>query len=58
MGDERLEHVQFEIAGRAAEIDRHVVAEHLAAQHRQRFALGRIDLARHDRAARLVFGNA
>ena len=29
-----------------------------AAQHRHRLALGRVDLARHDRAARLVLGDA
>ena len=29
---------------------------HLCADHGESFALGRIDLARHDAAARLVFG--
>src|SRR5258706_4400781 len=52
--DHRLEHVQLEVARRTGQVDRHVVAEHLAAQHRQRFALGRVDLARHDPAAWLV----
>ena len=33
---------------------RGVVAEHLHADHGQRLALGRVDLARHDRRARLV----
>ena len=42
---------------RAAEVDRDVVAEHLAAEHRQRLALRRVHLARHDRAARLVLRN-
>ena len=32
-----------------------VIAHHLGADHGQRLALGRIDLARHDRGARLVF---
>ena len=32
--------------------------QHLHAQHRQRLALGRVDLARHDRAARFVLGHA
>ena len=55
--DQRLVHIQLEVARGAAHGDRHVVAEHLAAQHGDCFALGGIDLARHDRAARLVFGN-
>jgi hypothetical protein len=38
----------------AAKADGDVVAQHLAGQHRQRFALGRVDLAGHDRAARFV----
>ncbi len=52
---QRPKHVELEVARGAAEIDRHVVAEYLAAQHRQRFRLRRVDLARHDGAARLVF---
>ena len=58
VGDQRFENIQFEIARGAAEVDRHVVAEDLTAEHGQRFALRRIDLARHDRAARLVLRNA
>jgi len=38
----------------AANRHRRVVPEHLAAHHGHRFALRRIDLARHDRGARLV----
>ncbi|CAM2158157.1 conserved hypothetical protein [Paraburkholderia tropica] len=55
--DHRAEHVQFEVAARAADVHGHVVAEHLAAEHRQRFGLRGVHLARHDRAARLVLGN-
>ena len=50
----RLEDVELEMALAAADRDRGVIAEHLAADHGQRLALGRIDLARHDRGARLV----
>ena len=39
----------------AGDRDRRMIAEHLAADHRHRFALRRIDLARHDGRARLVF---
>ena len=37
-------------------VDRHVVADDLRADHRQRLALRRVDLAGHDRAAGLVLG--
>nr|GEU28044.1 chaperone protein DnaJ A6, chloroplastic [Tanacetum cinerariifolium] len=57
VGDQRLVHIELEVARRATHGDRHVVAEYLAAQHGHRFALGGVDLARHDGAARLVFGN-
>ena len=53
----RLEHVQLEVAGRAADADRDVVPHHLRAHHRQRFRLRRVHLAGHDRAAGLVLGN-
>ena len=33
VGDHGAEHVQLEVAGRATNVDRHVVAEHLAAGH-------------------------
>src|SRR3546814_8902554 len=36
----------------------HVIAHDLCRHHRQRLALGGVDLAGHDRAARLVFGQA
>jgi hypothetical protein len=53
----RLEHVEFKMAIGAADVDRHVVAEHLGCDHRHGFALCRIDLARHDRTARLIVWN-
>ena len=56
--DHRLEHVEFEISHRAANVDRHVVAEYLAAEHGQRLGLGRVDLARHDGTARFILRNA
>ena len=43
------EHVEFEVARGAADADGHIVAHHLRAQHGQRLALRRVDLARHDR---------
>ncbi len=52
--DHRLEHVELQMTLARCEADGHVVAHHLAGEHGQRFALGRVDLARHDRAARLV----
>src|ERR1017187_3850726 len=55
---QRTEHIELEVARRAAQVDRNVVAEHLAAQHGQRLRLRRIDLARHDGAAWLVLRNA
>ena len=47
--DDRLVDVELEVALRAGEGHGVVVAEHLHADHRQRLALGRVDLARHDR---------
>ena len=54
IGDDRLIDVELEMALACRHRDGGVVAEHAAADHGQRFALGRIDLARHDRRARLV----
>ena len=54
--DHRLVHVQLQVTLAGGKADGHVVAHHLAGQHRQGFALRRIDLARHDRAARLIGG--
>jgi hypothetical protein len=42
------------MAGGAGDGDGHMVADHLGADHGHRLALGRVDLARHDRRARLV----
>ena len=53
----RLVDIEFEIARGASEIDGHIVAEHLTADHGQRFALRRVDLAGHDRTAGLVLRN-
>ena len=51
---DRHEHVQFEIALRRGHAHGHVVGHHLHGDHRHRLALGRVDLSRHDGAARLV----
>ena len=51
-----LEDVELEVALGAGEPDRRVVADHLRAHHRHRFALRGVDLARHDRRAGLVLG--
>src|SRR5277367_1033022 len=45
--DERLVNVHFEITTGAAKADGDVIGHHLHGDHRERFALGRIDLARH-----------
>src|SRR5690606_1382155 len=55
VGHHRVVDVQLEVALRAGEGQGGVVSEHLDADLRQGFALGRVDLARHDRGARLVF---
>ena len=55
--DDRLVDVELEVALRAGEGHGGVVAEHLHGDHRQRLALRRVDLARHDRRARLVVGD-
>ena len=54
VGQYGLIDVELEMALAAGDRDRGVIAEHLAAHHRHRLALRRIDLARHDRGARLV----
>src|ERR1700730_15128945 len=50
----RLIHVELEMPLAAGHRDGGVIAQHLAADHRHRFALSRVPLARHDRRARLV----
>ncbi len=49
-----FEHIQFEMPGRAAHIDRDVVADHLRRDHRHCLALSGVDFARHNGAARFV----
>ncbi|SSM34304.1 Uncharacterised protein [Klebsiella pneumoniae] len=47
--DHRAIDVKLKVAGSTADIHRHVVAHHLAADHGQSFALGWVNLARHNR---------
>ena len=58
MRDDRLEHVELEIALRAGDGDRRVVAEDLDADHGQHLGLRRVHLAGHDRGAGFVLGQA
>ncbi len=51
--DDRQHHVQFEIARLAGDGDHRIVADHLRGDHGGGFRDHRIDLARHDRRARL-----
>src|SRR6516225_10911314 len=48
---QRFIDVHFKITAGAAEADRDVIGHHLHGDHRQRFALGRVNLARHDGGA-------
>ena len=52
---QRLVNVHFEIAARAAETHRDVIGHDLHSDHGEGFTLGGVDLAWHDRRARLVF---
>ena len=54
MNDHRFVDVQLQVALACGKADGDIIAHYLAGQHRQRFALGRVDLAWHDRAARLI----
>ena len=56
--DERLVNVEFEMAGCAAKVHRHVVRHRLRAEHGKCLGLRRIHLAGHDRAAGLVLRDA
>src|SRR6185503_10442766 len=53
--DDGLVDVELKIALRAGESDGVIVTEDLYGDHGERLALGRVDLPRHDRRARLVF---
>ena len=55
--DQRLEDVELEVARGAADVDGDVVAHHLRSTASSAPRLRRVDLARHDRAARLVLGD-
>ena len=54
MRHDRAIDVEFELALAAGKGDRRLVAEHAGADLGHRLALGRVDLARHDRGSRLV----
>ncbi|KAI6752933.1 hypothetical protein HG531_005102 [Fusarium graminearum] len=54
--DQRLVNVEFKLAVHASDSGGNVVAHNLGADHSQGLTLGRVDLARHDTAARLVLG--
>jgi len=54
---QRLVHVHLQVAARTAEADGYVVRHDLHGDHRERLALGRVDLAGHDRRAGLVLRN-
>ena len=51
---DRLEHVQLEVTLRSGKSGGSVVSENLGAHHRERLALGRVDLAWHDRGTGLI----
>ena len=51
VGDHWLEDVQLEVALACGKVDAGGVPHHLNRNHSDGFALGRIDLARHDRGA-------
>src|SRR4029077_10797368 len=53
--DDRLEDIEFEMPLAASDRYGGVIAEYPRTNHCKRFALCRIDLAWHDRRARLVF---
>ena len=54
VNDYRLVDVQLQMPLACSKTDGDIVAHHLACEHGQRFALGRVDLARHDRAAGFI----
>ena len=54
LNDHRLEHIELEVARHATNADGRVVTHNLGADHSNSLALSRVNLARHDRRARLV----
>lgn len=54
--DGRLEHVEFKLAVHTTNGGGNVVTHNLGADHGEGLALGRVNLARHDRRAGLVLG--
>ena len=54
--EHRFVDIEFELAVHARDADGLVVAHDLRANHCQRLALRRVDLARHNGTPRLVFG--
>ena len=54
---DRLEDIQLEVALHTADSDSSIVPDDLSADHRHRFALGRIDLTWHDRRPGFVSGD-
>src|SRR5579863_3773839 len=54
VNDHRLEDIQLEVAGRAADIDGHVIPEYLSGDHREGFALRWVHLPGHDGRSGLV----
>ncbi len=52
----QLVHIELQVALGARKCDRVVVAKNLDCDHRERLALSRIDLPRHNRGAGFVFG--
>ena len=55
MDHQRAVDVKLKVARCAANIYRDIVTHHLAAQHSQGFALGRVDFAGHNRRSRFIF---
>ena len=56
--DQRLEHVQFEMALKAADSDRGVISHHLRAHHRESFTLCWIDFTGHNGRPGFIFRQA
>ena len=52
--NQRLINVHLKVATGASEAYPHIVGHDLSGDHRQRFGLGRVDFAGHDRRARFI----